>query len=92
MPRITPTLWFGRDIETAADFYVTLFPSSRVSDVSRYPDDFPDAAMARAAPSGSGPPRYRSMTVGTTCQENPQWSVTQPHRPSWPPSAAKASQ
>ena len=49
MPRITPTLWFGRDIETAADFYVALFPSSRVTDVSRYPDDFPDASMAGQA-------------------------------------------
>jgi predicted 3-demethylubiquinone-9 3-methyltransferase (glyoxalase superfamily) len=49
VPRITPTLWFGRDVETAADFYVALFPSSRVTDVSRYPDDFPDPAMAGQA-------------------------------------------
>ena len=49
MPRITPTLWFGRDIEAAADFYVALFPSSRITDVSRYPDDLPDATMAGRA-------------------------------------------
>ncbi|MFT7766704.1 VOC family protein [Clavibacter tessellarius] len=49
MPRITPTLWFGEDIEEAARFYVDLFPGSRITDVSRYPDDFPDPALRGTA-------------------------------------------
>ncbi|ROS62528.1 putative 3-demethylubiquinone-9 3-methyltransferase (glyoxalase superfamily) [Frigoribacterium sp. PhB160] len=46
MPRITPVLWFDGEAEAAARFYVSLFPASRVVDVSRYPDDFPDPALA----------------------------------------------
>ena len=49
MSRITPTLWFGEDIEEAARFYVDLFPGSRITDVSRYPDDFPDPALRGTA-------------------------------------------
>jgi predicted 3-demethylubiquinone-9 3-methyltransferase (glyoxalase superfamily) len=46
VPRITPVLWFDGEAEAAARFYVSLFPASRVVDVSRYPDDFPDPALA----------------------------------------------
>jgi predicted 3-demethylubiquinone-9 3-methyltransferase (glyoxalase superfamily) len=49
MPRITPTLWFGEEIEEAARFYVDLFPGSRITDTSRYPDDFPDPALRGTA-------------------------------------------
>ncbi|MWJ40372.1 VOC family protein, partial [Clavibacter michiganensis subsp. michiganensis] len=49
MPRITPTLWFGEEIEEAARFYVDLFPGSRILDTSRYPDDFPDPALRGTA-------------------------------------------
>lgn len=37
-PKITPFLWFERQAEVAAAFYVTLFDNSRVTDVSRTPD------------------------------------------------------
>jgi len=33
---ITPCLWFDGDAEAAADFYVSLFPDSRILDVARY--------------------------------------------------------
>ncbi|WP_423923944.1 VOC family protein [Frigoribacterium sp. 2-23] len=46
MPRITTVFWFDDRAEEAARFYVGLFPNSRVTNVSRYPDDFPDPAMA----------------------------------------------
>lgn len=36
MPKITPFLWFDADAEEAARFYVSVFPNSRVLDVSRY--------------------------------------------------------
>jgi predicted 3-demethylubiquinone-9 3-methyltransferase (glyoxalase superfamily) len=36
MPRITPFLWFDGQAEEAANFYVSLFPNSRIVKVARY--------------------------------------------------------
>ena len=36
MKRITPFLWFGTDAEDAAQFYVSIFPNSGISNVVRY--------------------------------------------------------
>jgi predicted 3-demethylubiquinone-9 3-methyltransferase (glyoxalase superfamily) len=36
-PRITPFLWFDRQAEEAAAFYTSIFPSSKVLTVARYP-------------------------------------------------------
>ncbi|MFA4927552.1 MAG: VOC family protein [Patulibacter sp.] len=36
MPRITPNLWFDGHAEQAAEFYVAIFPDSRVTEVARY--------------------------------------------------------
>lgn len=36
--RITPFLWFEKDAEKAAEHYVSVFESSRILEVSRYPD------------------------------------------------------
>jgi predicted 3-demethylubiquinone-9 3-methyltransferase (glyoxalase superfamily) len=41
MPNITPCLWFDRDAEEAAKLYVSLFPNSKITKVSRYPDGLP---------------------------------------------------
>jgi predicted 3-demethylubiquinone-9 3-methyltransferase (glyoxalase superfamily) len=38
---ITPCLWFDRQAEEAAKFYVSLFPSSHVDKVVKSPADFP---------------------------------------------------
>ncbi len=46
MPSITPFLWFEGEAEEAAEFYVSIFPNSRIDDVSRYGDAGP-------GPSGS---------------------------------------
>jgi predicted 3-demethylubiquinone-9 3-methyltransferase (glyoxalase superfamily) len=35
---IAPCLWFDGEAENAADFYVSLFPDSRVDKVSHYDD------------------------------------------------------
>jgi predicted 3-demethylubiquinone-9 3-methyltransferase (glyoxalase superfamily) len=43
MPKITPFLWFDDQAEEAADFYVSLFPNSRIVHVAGKP------------PSGRGP-------------------------------------
>jgi predicted 3-demethylubiquinone-9 3-methyltransferase (glyoxalase superfamily) len=36
MPAITPMLWFDDQAEEAAEFYVSVFPNSRILSVSRY--------------------------------------------------------
>jgi predicted 3-demethylubiquinone-9 3-methyltransferase (glyoxalase superfamily) len=36
MPRITPNLWFDTEAKDAADFYVSIFPNSRITHVSHY--------------------------------------------------------
>jgi predicted 3-demethylubiquinone-9 3-methyltransferase (glyoxalase superfamily) len=38
MSRISPFLWFDTQAEEAAEFYVSLFPNSRITSVSRYPE------------------------------------------------------
>ena len=46
MSSISPFLWFDSQAEEAAEFYVSLFPDSRVTNVARYPEGAP-------APAGS---------------------------------------
>ena len=47
MPKITPFLWFDTQAEDAAAFYVSLFPNSKITSVSRYPEGGPmPAGMA----------------------------------------------
>ncbi len=36
MPKITPWLWFDTEAEEAARFYTSLFPNSRIVDVTHY--------------------------------------------------------
>ena len=38
MPKITPFLWFDHQAEEAANFYVSIFRNSKVTDVTRYGD------------------------------------------------------
>lgn len=39
--KITPCLWFDKQGEEAARFYVSLFPDSRIDKVQRSPTDYP---------------------------------------------------
>lgn len=41
MRKVSPFLWFDKQAEEAANFYVSLFPNAKVTRVSRYPDDAP---------------------------------------------------
>jgi predicted 3-demethylubiquinone-9 3-methyltransferase (glyoxalase superfamily) len=41
MPDITPFLWFDTEAETAAKFYVSTFPNSRVVSVTHYGPGMP---------------------------------------------------
>jgi predicted 3-demethylubiquinone-9 3-methyltransferase (glyoxalase superfamily) len=44
MPNITSCLWFDTEGEDAANFYVSVFPNSRIVNVSRYGDAGPRPA------------------------------------------------
>ena len=41
MSKITPCLWYNHNAEEAANFYVTLFPDSRVDNIVKAPADTP---------------------------------------------------
>ena len=41
MPSITPNLWFDTESEEAANFYCSVFPNSRIVNVSHYGDAGP---------------------------------------------------
>jgi predicted 3-demethylubiquinone-9 3-methyltransferase (glyoxalase superfamily) len=57
MPQITPFLWFDDQAQEAAEFYVSVFPNSRIEQVTHYGDVGP-------RPSGS------VMTVRFTLDGN----------------------
>ena len=44
MPPITPNLWFDNESEEAAAFYTSVFPNSKITAVSRYPEGAPQPA------------------------------------------------
>ncbi|MET0337388.1 MAG: VOC family protein, partial [Caulobacter sp.] len=46
MPKITPFLWFDTQAKEAAEFYVSIFPNSKIRNVSYYSEGMP-------APAGS---------------------------------------
>jgi len=43
MPKTTPCLWFDTQAEEAAEFYTSVFPNSKITDITRY------------GPAGPGP-------------------------------------
>lgn len=44
MQKIRPWLWFDNQAEEAANFYVSIFKNSRITNVSRYGDEGPGPA------------------------------------------------
>ena len=38
MPPITPNLWFDTEAQEAAEFYVSVFPNSKVTTITHYPE------------------------------------------------------
>ncbi|TSD96632.1 VOC family protein [Skermania sp. ID1734] len=46
MPAIIPNLWFDDQAEQAAGFYVSIFPNSRILEVTNYPEVGPGPAGA----------------------------------------------
>jgi predicted 3-demethylubiquinone-9 3-methyltransferase (glyoxalase superfamily) len=41
MPRITPNLWFDTEAVEAAEFYCSIFPNSKIINISRYTEAGP---------------------------------------------------
>jgi predicted 3-demethylubiquinone-9 3-methyltransferase (glyoxalase superfamily) len=41
MPKLTNCLWFDTEAEEAAQFYCGIFPNSKITEVSRYPEGLP---------------------------------------------------
>lgn len=41
MQRTTPCLWFDRQAEEAANFYISVFPNARILDLTRYGEGAP---------------------------------------------------
>ena len=41
LPKITPFLWFENQAEEAAQFYLRIFPNSRINNIVYYPKDSP---------------------------------------------------
>src|SRR6185503_6468108 len=54
MGNISPFIWFDSEAEEAANFYVSLFPNSKIKEVVRYPE---------AAEATAGKPAGSVMTV-----------------------------
>lgn len=46
MQTISPFLWFATEAEEAANFYVSVFPNSSVTNVSRFPEGSPSPGSA----------------------------------------------
>jgi predicted 3-demethylubiquinone-9 3-methyltransferase (glyoxalase superfamily) len=44
MPRITPSLWFDTQSEEAATFYVSVFPNSKIKNITHYNEAGPRPA------------------------------------------------
>jgi predicted 3-demethylubiquinone-9 3-methyltransferase (glyoxalase superfamily) len=42
--KITPFLWFDKEAEEAANFYVSIFKNSKIVNISRYPEGSPNPA------------------------------------------------
>src|SRR5688572_26503200 len=59
MPQITTFLTFNNQAEEAARFYTSIFPNSRITQVTRYPD----LGGVPGGPSSGLPPAGSVMTV-----------------------------
>src|SRR5690349_21318089 len=43
--KITPCLWFDKNCEEAINFYTSLFPNSKITQIMRYPEEVPEEFM-----------------------------------------------
>jgi len=45
MQKIVPHLWFDNNAEEAINFYISIFPNSKIISLRRYPDNVPEGPM-----------------------------------------------
>ena len=62
MRKITPNLWFDTQAEDAARYYISIFPNSKITSISRY-----TAEVAKAAQMPEG----TVLTVAFELDDNP---------------------
>lgn len=62
MRTLTPNLWFDNEAEEAARFYTSVFPNSRITGITRYPE---------AATEVSGKPAGSVLTVDFEIEGQP---------------------
>ena len=63
MRRITPCLWFDGFAEEAANHYVSIFPNSKITEISRYGDagPLPKGTVLTFAFELDGQPLHRTQ-------------------------------
>ena len=61
MQKIVPHLWYAREAEEAARWYVSIFPDSRIERVTTLPAESP------SGPAGS------VVVVEFSCSARPSW-------------------
>lgn len=79
---IAPCLWFNGEAEKAADFYVSIFPDSRILAVSRYGEGAPFPAGTalmieyelagrryQALNGGGGRPHSEAISLSVACTD-----------------------
>jgi predicted 3-demethylubiquinone-9 3-methyltransferase (glyoxalase superfamily) len=89
MPRIVPNLWFDGDAEEAAEFYVSLFPNSEITNVLRYTSAGPgpegtvltvdfelDGQRSRASTAGPSSPSTRPSPSSSSATARPRSTAT----------------
>ena len=72
MPTITPNLWFDTEAKEAAEYYVSIFPNSKINNVSYYNDAGPrEAGMVLTVDFELDGQRYTAINGG------PEFSFTE---------------
>jgi len=83
MSKISPCLWFERDAEEAAKFYISLLPNSKIENVMRSPGDYPGgtkhsvllveftlAGQSFQALNGGTKPEYtQALSLSIDCED-----------------------
>jgi len=65
MPRITPNLWFDTESKEAAEFYVSVFPNSKITNVTHYGEAGPrEAGMVLTVDFVLDGPEYTAINGG----------------------------
>jgi len=64
MSKITPFLWFDTQAKEAADFYVSVFPNSKIEEVSYYPEGGPSAGQVMVVSFELDGQKFSALNAG----------------------------